>query len=111
MPTNDKIQKGVLSTPINKEVLDMDLWIMSCRVLKRDMEFAMMDGLVARAKEKGLKKIKGYYYPTAKNNMVRDFYDRMGFSKVSEDAEGNTVWEFDLTKDYTDQNTHITVNP
>ena len=104
---------GVVSVVIghiNGEVLDMDLWIMSCRVLKRDMEFAMMDGLVARAKKVGLKKIKGYYYPTAKNNMVRDFYDRMGFTKVSEDAEGNTTWEFDLTREYKDQNTHIKVS-
>ncbi len=104
---------GVVSVVIghiNGEVLDMDLWIMSCRVLKRDMEFAMMDKLVERAREKGLKKIIGYYYPTAKNNMVRDFYDRMGFSKVSEDAEGNTTWEFDLSRDYTNQNTHIIIN-
>ena len=103
---------GVVSVVIghiNGEVLDMDLWIMSCRVLKRDMEFAMMDGLVHRAKAAGLKKIIGYYYPTAKNNMVRDFYDRMGFVKVSEDPEQNTTWEFDLTGEYTDQNTHIKV--
>ncbi|MBO4905189.1 MAG: HAD family hydrolase, partial [Lachnospiraceae bacterium] len=74
------------------------------------MEFAMLDGLVHRAKQTGLKKIVGYYYPTAKNNMVRDFYDRMGFTKVSEDAEGNTVWEFDLTAEYINKNIHIDVN-
>ena len=104
---------GVVSVVIghiNGSVLDMDLWIMSCRVLKRDMEFAMMDGLVERAKKAGLSKIIGYYYPTAKNNMVRDFYDRMGFTKVSEDDGGNTVWEFDLEKEYENQNHHIKVN-
>ena len=104
---------GVVSVVIghiNGRVLDMDLWIMSCRVLKRDMEFAMMDGLVERAKKAGLSKIIGYYYPTAKNNMVRDFYDRMGFTKVSEDDGGNTVWEFDLEKEYENQNHHIKVN-
>lgn len=104
---------GVVSVVIghkNKDVLDMDLWIMSCRVLKRDMEYAMMDALVSKAKEAGLSKIIGYYYPTAKNNMVRDFYNRMGFSKVFEDADGNTTWEFDLTVDYSNQNTHIKVD-
>ena len=103
---------GVVSVVIghkNKDVLDMDLWIMSCRVLKRDMEFAMMDQLVLRAKEEGLSKIMGYYYPTAKNNMVRDFYERMGFTKVSSDPEGNTTWEFDLTVPYVNKNTHIKV--
>ena len=104
---------GVVSVVIghiNGDEVDIDLWIMSCRVLKRDMEFAMMDGLVERAQEAGMSKLKGYYYPTAKNNMVRDFYDRMGFSKVSEDSEGNTVWEFDLTGTYTNKNTHIKVD-
>lgn len=104
---------GVVSVVIghiNEDELDMDLWIMSCRVLKRDMEFAMMDELVSRAKSKGLKTIKGYYYPTAKNNMVREFYSLMGFTKVSEDADHNTIWEFDLTKDYSNKNTHISVN-
>ena len=104
---------GVVSVVIghiNGDELDMDLWIMSCRVLKRDMEFAMMDELVSRAKSRGLRKIKGYYYPTPKNNMVRKFYGLMGFSKVSEDTEGNTVWEIDLTKDYKNKNSHISVN-
>ena len=104
---------GVVSVCIgrvNGEELDMDLWLMSCRVLKRDMEFAMMDTLVARAKSRGLKKIKGYYYPTAKNNMVREFYALMGFTKISEDEAGNTVWEFDLTKEYENKNKHIGVS-
>ena len=69
----------------------------------------MMDSVVHRAKKAGLSKIVGYYYPTAKNNMVREFYNTMGFTKVSEDAEGNTVWEFEIPADYTDKNTHIQV--
>ena len=77
--------------------------------MARDMEFAMMDSVVHRAKKAGLSKIVGYYYPTAKNNMVREFYNTMGFTKVSEDAEGNTVWEFEIPADYTDKNTHIQV--
>jgi len=65
----------------NRDELHMELWLMSCRVLKRDMEFAMMDELVEKAKKAGVKKIIGYYYPTAKNAMVKDFYGRMGFEK------------------------------
>ncbi len=88
----------------------IDLWIMSCRVLKRQMENAMMDALVHECKARGLQKIVGYYYPTAKNNMVREFFADRGFNKISEDTDGNTVWEFDLTADYTLQNTVISVN-
>ncbi|MBP3813145.1 MAG: HAD family hydrolase [Butyrivibrio sp.] len=58
----------------NSDELHIVLWLMSCRVLKRDMEFAMMDELVKRALDRGIKSIYGYYYPTAKNKMVKDFY-------------------------------------
>lgn len=90
---------GVVSVVIgrkNGNVLDMDLWIMSCRVLKRDMEFAMLDRLVERCREQGIDTIKGYYYPTAKNNMVRELYKTFGFDKISEDEDGNTVWQLEV---------------
>ena len=104
---------GIVSVVLGKidgEILHIVLWLMSCRVLKRDMEFAMMDQLAACCLERGLKTIKGYYYPTAKNGMVRDFYARQGFSLESEDRQGNTVWHFDVMSDYQNKNTVIQVN-
>ena len=83
---------GVVSVVIGridgpeKDELHMELWLMSCRVLKRSMEFAMMDELVRQAKKLGIKKIYGYYYPTAKNAMVKDLYGLEGFTKIKEDA-------------------------
>lgn len=103
---------GLVSVVIGhvvEDVCEMDLWIMSCRVLKRDLEFAMMDELVKRCKEKGVKKIIGHYYPTAKNNMVKDFYSIQGFSKISEDEKGNTDWLFEINDDYQLKNEVIKV--
>ena len=77
---------------IDGKALHMELWLMSCRVLKRDMELAMLDTVVEEAKKRGIETIYGYYYPTAKNKMVRELYDFFGFSKQSEDEQGNTVW-------------------
>ena len=94
---------------VDKDVCDMDLWIMSCRVLKRDLEFAMMDELVRRCKEKGISKIIGHYYPTAKNSMVKDFYALQGFEKIEEDEEGNSKWLFEITDDYKNKNEVIEV--
>lgn len=94
----------------NNDELHMELWLMSCRVLKRDMEFAMMDELVDKARDSGIKKLIGYYYPTAKNSMVKDFYATQGFNKVSEDSDGNTVWEFIITDDYENKQHVIEVN-
>lgn len=74
------------------------LWLMSCRVLKRGMEEAMMEALAKKARLSGGEKLIGYYYPTAKNGMVRDFYRAHSFSLV-DDADGATVWEHGLGED------------
>ncbi len=78
------------------DTLYLRLWLMSCRVLKRGMEDAMMDCLVQDAVKRGVKTIVGYYYPTAKNAMVKEFYGGMGYTKTAEDAEGNTTWTLDV---------------
>jgi FkbH-like protein len=94
---------GVVSVVIGRIdncVCHIDLWIMSCRVLKRDLEFAMMDRLVRQCKKKGIKKIAGYYYPTEKNRMVKDFYGLQGFEKIEEDSQGNTIWNYTIPEEY-----------
>lgn len=98
---------GVVSVVIGhkkKDILHVDLWLMSCRVLKRNMEFAMMDTLVKMALKEGITTIKGYYYPTAKNNMVKDFYKIQGFNKDSEDENGNTIWSLVIDSNYKNKN-------
>ncbi len=104
---------GVVSVVIGSrkgEELHIDLWLMSCRVLKRDMEYAMMDELVSKCMAAGIKRIVGYYYPTKKNGMVRDFYANQGFVKVSEDDIGNIVWEYLIPENYQRKNNSIRVN-
>ena len=103
---------GLVSVVIGRirdDVCDIELWIMSCRVLKRDLEYAMMDELVRRCREKGIRRIVGHYYPTAKNNMVRDFYSLQGFDKICEDDKGNTEWSFEIKDDYQLKNEVIEV--
>ena len=94
----------------DETLFHIDLWLMSCRVLKRDMEFAMMDELVMKCREQGIQCLKGYYYPTAKNAMVRDFYALQGFTKTNEDIEGNAEWEFIIPAHYEKKNKVINVN-
>lgn len=104
---------GVVSVVIGKvkgEEVHIDLWLMSCRVLKRDMEFAVMDELVNLCISRGVRTIIGYYYPTAKNSMVKDFYAHQGFVKSSEDDAGNSVWQFIIPEYYDPKNNVIRVN-
>ena len=103
---------GVVSIVIGrkeKDVLQIELWLMSCRVLKRDMEYAMMDTLVKQCRDCGIRQIYGYFYPTAKNAMVKDFYALQGFEKLEEDVDGNAKWSFRIPEQYTLKNQVITV--
>ena len=93
---------GIVSVVISHIIgneCHIDLWVMSCRVLKRDMELAMMDALIEECRLRGLKELHGYYHPTLKNKMVKDFYQTQGFRKASEAADGTTEWTLSL-EDY-----------
>lgn len=90
---------GIVSVVIGEkrgEQLHIDLWLMSCRVLKRGMEYAMINRLVEEAKKAGIETIFGYYYPTKKNAMVKELFGDFGFEKTSEDGDGNTVWKLEV---------------
>ncbi|MCR5059884.1 MAG: HAD-IIIC family phosphatase [Saccharofermentans sp.] len=104
---------GVVSVAfghIDGKIADIDLWLMSCRVLKRDMECAMMDEFVRLAVERGITTVIGHYYPTAKNKMVKDFFADRGFKLVEEDGEGNRLYELDISGGYENTNRYIKVN-
>lgn len=90
---------GVITVVLGRKedtVLHIELWLMSCRVLKRDMELAMLDSLVEQAKKQGIKTLRGYYFKTPKNNMVREFYGALGFTKISEQENGDSEWELEI---------------
>lgn len=90
---------------IKENKCHIDLWLMSCRVLKRDMEFAMLDELVKQCSEKGVSEIVGYYYKSAKNSMVSDLYEKFGFELSATNGE-DTVWKLDISN-YKNKNKFI----
>lgn len=91
---------------IEGDLLHIKLWLMSCRVLKRGMEDAMMNVLFEEARIRGIKKIVGYYYPTAKNFMVKDFYEQYGFEMV---ADGENKHGEKLVDQYQPRRLHMKV--
>jgi FkbH-like protein len=73
----------------------IDTWLMSCRVLKRDMELVMLDVLIEECRKKNLTEIYGQYKRTAKNNMVANLYDDIGFELIeSNETEG--LWKLEI---------------
>ena len=103
---------GLISIVLGRrehDLLHLDLWLMSCRVLKRDMELAMLDSVANHARAMGIRALCGYYLPTKKNGMVADHYEKLGFEQFSADAEtGSSVWTLPLT-DYAPRSQHIRI--
>nr|WP_307874710.1 HAD-IIIC family phosphatase [Frankia nepalensis] len=74
---------GLVAVVIAREdgdVLDIDTWLMSCRVIGRTLEDEMAGLLVAEARRRGCRHLRGHYRPTAKNGLVADLYARLGFT-------------------------------
>jgi FkbH-like protein len=103
---------GLISVLIGRREaadLHMDLWIMSCRVLKRDMEIAMLDMLVEHARAAGVERIVGYYLRTPKNAMVEDHYGKLGFTLDSAGDDGSrSVWSLSVP-DYQPRTQHMRI--
>lgn len=102
---------GITSAIIGKadgKTLDIELWVMSCRVFKRHLEYAMFDALVAEAQRRGITSITGRWLPTAKNLLVKDFYATIGFDLVGE-TEQERLFRYDIPAGYQPKNTVMKV--
>ena len=102
---------SVVIGEIQGEELDLVLWLMSCRVLKRGMEQAMFDGVAAAARERGLKRLTGRFLPTAKNAMVKEFYAGLGFTRAGDTEGGGSLWSLELGGAAAPLNRHIRLLP
>lgn len=73
---------------------EIDTWLMSCRVLGRQMEIFMFNQLVEAAQKAGIERLVGVYRPTAKNVQVADLYQRLGFEERRDSPDAK---EFELS--------------
>jgi len=93
---------GIISIIIGKmqddEDLLIDTWLMSCRVLGRQVEATTLNLIAAQAAELGAKRLVGEYLPTKKNGMVREHYAKLGFSVVREEPSGASRAVLSLTQ-------------
>jgi FkbH-like protein len=85
------------------------LWLMSCRVFKRELELAMFDQLVKQCQKENIKKILGKYIPSNKNAIVEKFYEELGFDLISSDNE-EYIWSLDIPEEYKNKNKYIKVS-
>ena len=79
----------------NGDDLEIDTWLMSCRVLGRKVELAVLQTICEHARHIGARAVVGIYRPTARNKMVEQHYPKYGFALKDRLADGTTTWLLD----------------
>ena len=77
---------------------DIDTWLMSCRVLGRRVENAVLKTIAGYARSHGAIALTGSYIPSAKNQMVKDHYQKLSFALTEESESGAARWRLDLSR-------------
>ncbi len=79
---------GVLITHHETDILRVDTFLMSCRVIGRGIEFSVWNHVFEDARAKGCTHVEALYIPTQKNAQVKDFYERLGLKIILEEKNG-----------------------
>lgn len=87
---------GLILAILQSDVLEINTFLLSCRVIGRTVETAMLAWLHEQARERGVRQIRGRVIPTAKNQPCRDLFQTHGFQKESELESGETHWVLEL---------------
>jgi len=105
---------GLVSTMImrptsdREDVLEIENWVMSCRVFGRQLEFEAMNIAAEAARQRGVRAIIADYIATSKNDVINSLYPSLGFSEL-DNAGSNTGaqrWFLSL-ENYVMRDTHI----
>jgi FkbH-like protein len=84
-------ENGIIAVVIGKKSgqdMFIDTWLMSCRVLGRQVEIATLNLIAEHANRLGARRLVGEYRPTAKNGMVQGHYASLGFTVIEVDSDG-----------------------
>ena len=88
---------GLMMVCLNERELDIETFLMSCRVIGRTVEAAMLAYLYDLALSKGADSLRGKIIPTEKNTPVRDLYERHGFTRENADQTGTSTWQLNCS--------------
>jgi FkbH-like protein len=88
---------AVVITRGTGDTVQIDTFLVSCRVLGRGIELSFWETIRRDALEDGRRTLTAEYLPTSKNAQVADFWDRLGLERVGDDPSGLRRYEADLT--------------
>jgi FkbH-like protein len=86
---------GIAITSDESETCEIDTFLLSCRVIGRTVETALLSHVASGAISRGCQQLSGWFLPTKKNAPARDFYSQHGFQLQKQNGEG-TLWTLDL---------------
>src|SRR6266851_2088909 len=86
---------GVAIAHDEGEQCEVDTFLLSCRVIGRTVETALLAHLAESAAQRGRKRLMGWFLPTKKNAPARDFYPQHGFERQETNGAGS-LWALDL---------------
>jgi FkbH-like protein len=89
---------GIVSK-VDVHLWEIDAFLMSCRVMGRNVEMTFLSYLAEVAAEHGAKRLRGLYRKTAKNTPVQTFYPDCGFIEVGRNENEEWLYEKDITAD------------
>ncbi len=92
---------GVLFAQIKDDIFIIDTFLLSCRVIGRTVERAMLAFLCTQARLNRLSFLVGKIHFTPKNMPVRDVYKDFGFEEIHSTPE-ETQWRLEVNKAKTD---------
>jgi len=87
---------GVAITYYRGQDCEIDTFLLSCRVIGRTVETALLSTIAEQACLEGSQRLVGWFLPTKKNAPAKAFYSSHGFT-CSGEQDQETRWEFDLT--------------
>ena len=100
---------GIIGIVIGKaegDSIRLDTWLMSCRVLGRQVEEETLNVVVGEAQRLGACRLIGEYRPTDKNRMVSEHYRKLGFELAEETQDGTSLWTMPV-RDFSPHETFI----
>jgi FkbH-like protein len=89
---------GVVVAADEGDRCEIDTMLLSCRVIGRTVETAVLSAVLDDARARGRRVVRGRFIPTAKNAPARTFYEAHGFTPVRDGGAEGSVWELDLSR-------------
>lgn len=93
---NGIVSAAIVDASTDKPVIEE--LVMSCRVMGKNLEYAIVEKIEDSLQKEGFEKVQGMYLPTPKNAPVAKLYDQLGYTVTAQGADESKTYEIELAK-------------